>query len=143
MNITVSYIEKNIFGDIKIITDDILNATDYNLINIFSYFIRIKDKYNSIFVNHLEYLNSGITYTKYLEFAIKYTNIKINNVTIFYSSVQNFVDSILTIKAPSENGIYKIKEMKFERYMDIVTGQIYRMKRREDIEYNLDNLVFI
>lgn len=133
MYISVTYMRKDILGNADFITDKASNATDNNLINVFSYFSCIKDRYNSLLVNHPEYL----------EFAIKYTNIKINGITIFYSSVQNIADNIITIKAPSGKDSYKIKEMKFERYIDIIERQIYRMKNRENIEYNLDNLILI
>lgn len=134
MNIAVTYMRKDILGNADFITDKTSNATDHNLINVLSYFICIKDKYNSILVN----------YPEYLEFAIKYTNIKINNVTIYYSSVQNLADNIITIKSPSGKEGYKIKEMQLKHYTYIIERQIYRMKRlaREGkIEFNMDNLI--
>ena len=134
MNITVTYMRKDILGNANFITDKTSNATEHNLINVISYFICIKDKYNSILVNHPEYL----------EFVIKYTNIKINNVTIYYSSVQNLVDNIITIKSPSGKDDYKIKEMQLKHYLNIIERQIYRMKRHAkegNIEFNIDNLI--
>lgn len=134
MNIAVTYMRKDILGNADFITDKTSNATDHNLINVLSYFICIKDKYNSILVNHPEYL----------EFAIKYTNIKINNVTIYYSSVQNLADNIITIKSPSGKEGYKIKEMQLKHYMYIIERQIHRMKhlaKEDKIEFNMDNLI--
>ena len=134
MNITVTYMRKDILGNADFITDKTSNATYHNLINVLSYFICIKDKYNSILVN----------YPEYLEFAIKYTNIKINNVTICYSSVQNLADNIITIKSPSGKDDYKIKEMQLKHYVNIIERQIYRMKhlaKEGKIEFNMDNLI--
>lgn len=124
MKISVTYMKPNIFENLCFTSDEQSNVTILQLKRVLQYFVDLKARYTELNINKDAH-------------CIKNTVLKINKTVIYYTSVDNFNNRIVTVKTHIGHNEYNVEEMSIVYYQFKILKQI---RERNIIDDNIDTL---
>lgn len=124
MKISVTYMRPDIFENLHFTSDEQSDVTILQLKRVLKKFVDLIAKYTQLNINKDAHY-------------IKSTVLKINKTVIYYTSVDNFNDHIVTVKTHIGHNEYNIEEMNILYYQFKILKQI---RERNIIDDNIDTL---
>ena len=124
MNIFIKYIREDIFGNIYFTADEQSDVTILQLKRVFRHFIDLKVRYTELGINNDIH-------------CIENTVLRINKTILYFSSVDNFNNYIVTVKTYTGHNEYNVEEINITDYEFKMLGQI---RERNITDDNIDTL---
>lgn len=124
MKISVTYMRPDIFENLHFTSDEQSDVTILQLKRVLKKFVDLIAKYTQLNINKDAHY-------------IKSTVLKINKTVIYYTSVDNFNDHIVTVKTHIGHNEYNVEEMNILYYQFKILKQI---RERNIIDDNIDTL---
>lgn len=124
MKISVTYMRPDIFENLHFTSDEQSDVTILQLKRVLKKFVDLIAKYTQLNINKDAHY-------------IKSTVLKINKTVIYYTSVDNFNDHIVTVKTHIGHNEYNIEEMNILYYQFKILRQI---RERNITDNNIDTL---
>lgn len=124
MKISVTYMRPDIFENLHFTSDEQSDVTILQLKRVLKKFVDLIAKYTQLNINKDAHY-------------IKSTVLKINKTVIYYTSVDNFNDHIITVKTHIGHNEYNVEEMNILYYQFKILKQI---RERNITDNNIDTL---
>lgn len=124
MKISVTYMRPDIFENLHFTSDEQSDVTILQLKRVLKKFVDLIAKYTQLNINKDAHY-------------IKSTVLKINKTVIYYTSVDNFNDHIVTVKTHIGHNEYNVEEMNILYYQFKILRQI---RERNITDNNIDTL---
>lgn len=124
MNIFIKYIREDIFGNIYFTSDEQSDVTILQLKRVLQHFIDLKARYTELGINNDIH-------------CIENTVLRINSTVLYFSSIDNFNNYIVTVKTYTGHNKYNIEEMNITDYEFKMLRQI---RERNITDDNIDTL---